>query len=132
VTLDPAKWDELYANLDLAEQMIPGRERRSDPRHDYNAQVMISGRWGGTDELQSHLVRARNISASGLGLIHNVEVPVGSTVAFTTLDLKGVSCTYSAVCSRADLVESGIWDIGLAFDAPIDPSRLVEHAGVTV
>ena len=41
VRLSEGQWQELFQNIELAEQMIPGRERRGFDRYDYEAQVTL-------------------------------------------------------------------------------------------
>ncbi|MEM7624980.1 MAG: hypothetical protein AAF333_05075 [Planctomycetota bacterium] len=169
VRLDDGQWAELFENIDLAEQMIPGRERRQYDRFDFDAQVTLyaefdepdpqlteeqrvaeelaaacadeAGENAAPDELgqaagedagpvfQRYLVRTRNVSASGLGFIHHTEVAVGTKALFTAFDKHGHAIALAGVSARADLIEEGVWDIGIQFNEHIDPTQLVDAAG---
>ncbi|MEL7089318.1 MAG: hypothetical protein AAGL98_12910 [Planctomycetota bacterium] len=187
VRLDDGQWNELFQNIDLAEQMIPGRERREFDRFDFDAQVTLYAEFDepaveeipeptaedrlaeqlaaicagppsavpttsedpnpspepaaqtGAEEkaapqdpgpvFQRYLVRTRNVSASGLGFIHHTEVVVGTRALFTAFDKNGQAIALAGVSARADLIEEGVWDIGIQFNQHIDPTQLVDVAG---
>ena len=135
VRLDDQQWSELFENIELAEQMIPGRERREHQRFEYAAQITLyaqfdqPGSEGGEAEWQLYLVRTRNISASGLGFIHHAEVVVGTRALITAFDKQGQAIAISGVSARADLIEDGVWDIGIRFEETIDPAGLLDAAG---
>ncbi|MEM6757584.1 MAG: hypothetical protein AAF586_10485 [Planctomycetota bacterium] len=151
VELEPAAWNELIDQINLAEMMIPGRERREHDRVDFDQQVTLYAEFVDADaegfdpeaplftqenaggdadpSWQRYLVRTRNVSASGLGFFHHVEVEIGRRVLFTAFDTNGRVCTLAGLCARADLIEDGVWDIGVRFDRLIDLGQLVDVDG---
>ncbi len=129
VKLDPDQWAELFDNINLAEQMIPGRDRREHDRVNYDAQVTLYAEFDEADQEKRYLVRTRNISSSGLGFIHHSEVVAGTRVCFTAFDNDGRVCGLEGVSARADLIEQGLWDIGVRFDHLIDLTHLLDMDG---
>ncbi|MEM1447011.1 MAG: PilZ domain-containing protein [Planctomycetota bacterium] len=129
VKLDPDQWAALFDNINLAEQMIPGRDRREHERIDYDTAVTLYAQIDGDQGETRHLVRTRNISSSGVGFIHHGEVVVGTRVRFTAFDQDSNVCELAGTSARADLIEQEVWDIGIRFDELIDLTHLVDMDG---
>jgi len=129
VKLDPDQWSALFDNINLAEQMIPGRERREHARIDYDSSVTLYAEFDEAEEEKKYLVRTRNISSSGLGFIHHSEVVVDTRVRFTVFDQDSRVCSLEGVSARTDLIEEGLWDIGIRFDQLIDLTHLLDMDG---
>ncbi|MEM1107573.1 MAG: PilZ domain-containing protein [Planctomycetota bacterium] len=129
VKLDPESWDTLFDNINLAEQMIPGRERREHTRIDYDKSVTLYAEYEQDGVEKKYLVRTRNVSSSGLGFIHNAELPVGTRARFTAFNHDGRVCSLEGESARADLIETDVWDIGIRFDQLIDLSDLMDMDG---
>ncbi|MEO0514209.1 MAG: PilZ domain-containing protein [Planctomycetota bacterium] len=102
---------------------------REHDRVDYDAQVTLYAEFEEADQEKSYLVRTRNISSSGLGFIHHSEVVAGTRVCFTAFDNDGRVCSLEGVSARADLIEEGLWDIGIRFDHLIDLTHLLDMDG---
>ena len=128
VNLNPQQWDELFENIALAEQMIPGKERREHERRHFETQIALCLHPSKGDD-DTHLVRTRNISLSGLGFIHHVEVPTGERVRFTAFTEDRQPHPIDGTVARADLIEDGVWDIGVRFDQLIDTLHLFDANG---
>lgn len=129
VKLDPDQWATLFDNINLAEQMIPGRERREHDRVDYESPITLYAEFSDSEIEKRYVVRTRNISSSGLGFIHDSEVVTGTRVQFTVFDNDGHVCSLKGVSARADLIEANVWDIGIRFDHLIDLSHLLDMDG---
>lgn len=129
VNLAPEDWAVLFDNINLAEQMIPGRERREHDRVDYDTSVTLYAEFDEDKSEQRYLVRTRNVSSSGVGFIHHSEVAAGTRVRFTAFDSNGHVCQLEAAAARADLIENNLWDIGIRFDQLIDLTHLLDMDG---
>jgi len=99
------------------------RREPADPRRPLSARCLIRvGSHG--DEAGTYLVRTRNISAGGLGFVHNQDMRTGTrcTIALQLHDGKGMIVSGRVAWCREILqleVDEATFEIGVQFDQPI-------------
>lgn len=130
IRLPDTQWDQMIQHMSLTPRAEPGEDRRAAGRHDFSTDVTLFAEFDDEDGCwQRYLVKTSNVSAMGLGFVHDIEVPLGNRSVFTVMDKHGQPCTLTGTVSRVDPTESGYWDVGVRFDRPIDPSHLLDVEG---
>ena len=84
------------------------RERRSDPRFPFfrHASIRLDG--------QCHSAYTRNISDSGIGLMHTMDLPLCEIELWIMTDLNGL-LKFRARVVRCEPCSSGLYVSGLTF-----------------
>lgn len=127
VCLTPEQWSELRDHLQVAEQFIPGAERREHERHDAQTHSVILFEYDGADARYEAMLR--NISISGIAFLHHQEITPNTPAAVTLSDLAGNHVRLPGIVVRSELIEDGIFDTGFAFLQPIDPESHTDARG---
>jgi|GEM_PF-5275868 len=121
VKLSDAAWHELFDNLEIAEQYIPGAERREHERFPFDGTVEAVAEFADGDVYRMYRVRMRNVSATGVGVIHHIEEPDGMEISITMPLAEGGALRATGIVARCDLVSEGVYDLGFHFDCMIEP-----------
>jgi len=121
IKLSDSEWHELFDNLEIAEQFIPGAERREHDRFPFEKAVEGVVELAEGNTYRTYKVRLRNVSASGLGIIHHLEEEEGTDASITIPLAEGGALRVTGALARCDLVTPGVYDVGLNFDCLIDP-----------
>lgn len=105
------------------------QELRGDARHEYRGHNvhldvhMEGGRVG------RYLTFSRDLSASGLSLVHGGFVYPGTPCQVTLTTLNGENDTIEGVVMRCEYVRGTLHELGIRFNQRIDPRRFASSAG---
>lgn len=95
----------------LKSDSATARDKRTAPRVGLRAQVMVVPAPG--RRAAPRPVRCRNLSASGIGLLHKQDMPAG-TEFVVRLEAKGLSAAAHVLCTvvHADKISPDLFSIG--------------------
>lgn len=116
----------LLAQMDQQTESVDQAERRGGDRRTYRqvvemvAQIVHPG--GGT---QNYLVRARNLSATGLGFLHGSFLHNHTGVILLMRTLAGQTVRVPGKVVRCRFLSGKVHEIGVRFAKPIDPQAFV-------
>jgi len=103
-------------------------DERAAPRIDYIIdEPLILEVGDGDDGATRFVVRPRNISAGGISVFHGGFVHFQTRCVVLLRNLAGRHVAQSGEVRHATLVKASIHELGIQFDAPIDPRDYVAN-----
>jgi CheY-like chemotaxis protein len=114
----------LESNTDLQAQA-----KRRDARHEYRGHNVHLDLHTDGGRVARFLTFSRDLSASGLSLIHGGFVYPGTICQVTLTTLEGDTETIEGVVKRCDYVKGMLHELGIRFDRRIDPKQFAASAG---
>lgn len=124
--LSEEEWQAAIAQVQKRPLDFNGRERRDDQRIETITRCLLRvERRGGV--LGMLLVRTRNLSSTGMCVVHGGRVPrhCKATIVIQTEDGRGIITTGKTRWCKRIAGDTLAHEIGVEFDAPIDVSAFV-------
>lgn len=128
--LSEAEWQEAVDRIRKRPMNLNGEERRDDraPRHETIRRCLLRVERPRKGVLGMLVVRTRNVSATGMCVVHGGHVPkrATATIVIEVADGSGLVTTGKIVwCRRIKELSTGAHEIGIHFDQPIDVSPFI-------
>jgi len=124
--LTRAEFDGLLDRIDF-DSLIhkqDSRCRRKHRRHDYRARN-VALEVSGADGDAMLIATTRNISAGGVSFLFDQWLAPGTRCWIRLVDVHGKGHTVSGCVIHTRAFDKGLFEVGICFDEPIDPSDFV-------
>ena len=108
---------------------IEAAAKRRDTRHEYRGHNVHLDLHTEGGRISRFLTFSRDLSASGLSLVHGGFVYPGTICEVTLTTLDGENQTIDGVVKRCDYVKGMLHELGIRFDQRIDPKNFAASAG---
>lgn len=118
--LSAKEQEEMLAKLDGSPTSAAADERRVDKRINYQRQaglIVQMRHLGGS--ITNYLVKARNLSTSGIGFLHGAFVYPGTRCAIALITINDKIVRAEGEVVRCRLVSKHVHEVGVRFDQPI-------------
>lgn len=122
---DPRLSDHELSSLQAALGIDPANDRRQHARHPFPEGFVVAVHVKRGEISETILARARDISASGVGLIHTGPLNESETCEVEMRTLEGETASIPGEVVRSRHVHGKIHDIAIQFHFEIDPAEFV-------
>ena len=117
------EWDTVLSRLEQEKRSQFSDEKRSEERFLYrNILGLIMEIPESTGDIANYLVKSRNLSRTGLSLLHGQAIPIGTHCMVTLVKSNYSQDRCHGNVIRCRQIEGCVHEIGLQFDRPIDLS----------
>lgn len=123
---------ELDAMLDAAEQASAkrtGASKRQARRWKLRGSGVVLTLAGQAGTQTHYLVAPRNLSSSGIGVVHGGFVHIGSRCVVSLRTKTGRTRSLEGKIVKCRLMRASLHDVGIAFTEPINPLEFVDPSG---
>jgi CheY-like chemotaxis protein len=127
--MSPAEQKEILSRLSQHEHSIAKNRRKKERLHYTNpAGLIVQMRHPG-GSASNFLVRARNLSTTGIGFLHGSFVYTGTPCMLALRAANGKVVGVEGLVARCQHVKGHVHDIGVSFSEPIDLAQFISGPG---